>query len=211
MTNVALLFTFLFFLPVCVCAQDNNEEINTEMTDTQLSNDQQIFLSTRSDIKDHGKIILQWSCAALKAEQFFTIERSKNGKDFEVIGGIKGKKGQGIFEFTDERPSTTNNFYRIRSIDAANKEVFSKIISKGIATARFSSFYPNPVEKYLIVRTETPVEIKIVDQLNKVRISKQLEMGLQLVDVGQLEKGLYFITLFHKASNRVISDKLIKH
>jgi hypothetical protein len=27
----------------------------------------------------------------------------------------------------------------------------------------------------------------------------------------ELEKGLYFITLFHKASNRVISDKLIKH
>ena len=89
--------------------------------------------------------------------------------------------------------------------------IFSKIISKGIATARFSSFYPNPVEKLLIVRTESPVELKIVDQLNKVRISKQLEMGLQLVDVGSLEKGLYFITLYHKESNRMISDKLVKH
>jgi hypothetical protein len=207
MTNVTLLFTLLFFLPVCVCAQESN----SDLAEAESADSHQIFLISRSDIKDPGKIILQWSCAALKHEQFFTVERSKNGKDFEVIGGMKGRKGQGVFEFADERPSATNNFYRIRTINAENKEVFSKIISRGIATARFSSFYPNPVEKYLIVRTESPVEIKIVDQLNKVRISKQLEMGFQLVDVGQLEKGLYFITLVHKASNRVISDKLIKH
>ena len=67
------------------------------------------------------------------------------------------------------------------------------------------------IEKYLIVRTESPVELKVVDQLNKVRISKQLEVGLQLVDVATLEKGMYFITLFQKESNRLISDKLIKH
>jgi hypothetical protein len=207
MTNVTLLFTLLFFLPVCVCSQENTSDVS----ETESANSHQIFLTTRSDMNDHGKIILQWSCAALKDEQFFTVERSKNGKEFEVIGGMKGRKGQGIFEFADERPSNTSNFYRIKTIDSEQKEVFSKIISKGIATARFCRFYPNPVEKYLIVRTENPVEIKIVDQLNKVRISKQLEMGLQLVDVGQLEKGLYFITLFHKASNRVISDKLIKH
>ena len=175
------------------------------------ANSEEIFLTTKADGKDLKKIILQWSCASLASDQFFTIERSKDGKAFDVIGAIKGRTGQGVFEFTDEMPSPQNNFYRIRSTLPENKEIYSKIISRGVANARFCSFYPNPVEKYLIIRTESPVEVKVVDQLNKVRISKQLEVGLQLVDVGTLEKGMYFITLYQKESNRLISDKLIKH
>ena len=187
-------------------AQDNNQDPGNSGSNTD-----EIFLNTKTDIKDQKKIILQWSCAALSSDQFFTIERSKDGKDFEVIGAIKGRTGQGVFEFTDEMPSERNNLYRIRSVISENKEIFSKIISRGVANARFCSFYPNPVEKYLIIRTESPVEVKVVDQLNKVRISKQLEVGLQLLDVGTLEKGMYFITLYQKESNRLISDKLIKH
>ena len=206
MTKRALVFSLMFFVTLSVFAQQGNDESNSGDTAGE-----DIFLSTKTDIKDQKRIILQWSCAALASDQFFTIERSKDGKDFEVIGAIKGRTGQGVFEFTDEMPSAYNNFYRIRSVISENKQIFSKIVSRGVANARFCSFYPNPVEKFLIVRTESPVELKVVDQLNKVRISKQLEVGLQLVDVATLEKGMYFITLFQKESNRLISDKLIKH
>src|SRR5688572_20071066 len=204
MPKIILLCNLMLLMSVCLRAQDISDYPDVDHTE-------HILLITKPDVKEQKKIILQWSCPALASDQFFTVERSKNGKDFEVIGGIKGRAGEGVFEFADEMPSAFNNFYRIRSLISENKEIFSKIISRGISNARFSSFYPNPVEKYLIVRTESPVELKIVDPLNKVRISKQLEVGLQLVDVGNLEKGLYYITLFQKESNRLISDKLIKH
>jgi hypothetical protein len=206
MTKLILICGLVLFASANSVAQQNNQGPESGSPDSE-----DIFLTTKTDGKDQKKIILQWSCAALASDQFFTIERSKDGKEFDVIGAIKGRTGQGVFEFTDEMPSAQNNFYRIRSTLPENKEIFSKIISRGVANARFCSFYPNPVEKYLIIRTESPVEVKVVDQLNKVRISKQLEVGLQLLDVGTLEKGMYFITLYQKESNRLISDKLIKH
>ena len=205
MTKLFLICGLMLFVYANGFAQQDNQDPESS------SYGDEIFLTTKADIKDQKRIILQWSCAALSSDQFFTIERSKDGKDFDVIGAIKGRIGQGVFEFTDEMPSAQNNFYRIRSTLSENKEIYSKIISRRVVNVRFCSFYPNPVEKYLIIRTESPVEVKVVDQLNKVRISKQLEVGLQLLDVGTLEKGMYFITLYQKESNRLISDKLIKH
>ena len=179
-------------------------------TDFTAASIEEINLSTAIDPRDLKKIVLRWTCQPLADERFFTVERSKDGKNFDVIGGIKGRSGMVMFEFTDEMPSGFNNYYRVKSSVSANNYIYSKIISRGISAVQFCRFYPNPVEKYLIIRTESPVELKIADQLNNVKISKKVEVGLQLVDVSALENGLYIITFFQKESNRIISDKLIK-
>jgi hypothetical protein len=208
MANLTRFFILLFLPCFSAFSQDTSRLISS---DVQMLSSDQIHLNTRMDTKDPKRIILDWSCSPLESQQFFTIERSKNGNNFDVIGVIKGNKGQSLFEFTDEKPAHSNNFYRIKTVFSEDVPVYSKIVSKGVSIAQFFKFYPNPVEKYLIVRTESPIELKITDPLNKVRISKQLEVGLQLVDVNSLEKGLYIITVFQKESNRLITDKLIKN
>jgi len=201
--------TAISFCFLLACLGCQGQDSNGFIPDTAVVSE--IFLSAQPDAKDHKKIRLEWSGKPLKSDRFFTIERSRNAKDFEVIGVIKGKREQWHFEFIDEFPATANNFYRIKTMLSEEKTVYSKIISRGISVPGFARFYPNPAERYLIVRTESPVELKITDQLNKVRISKQLDIGLQLVDVNGLERGLYIISLFQKESNRVIIDKLMKN
>ena len=208
MTNLARIFILLFLPCFSAYAQDTAAIISSAV---QMASGDRVHLNTRLDPKDPKRIILEWSCTPLQSEQFFSIERSKNGNDFDVIGVIKGNKGQALFEFTDEKPGNSNNFYRIKTVFSEDVPVYSKIISRGVSIAQFFKFYPNPVEKYLIIRTESPIELKISDPLNKVRISKQLDVGLQLVDVNSLEKGLYIISVFQKESNRLITDKLIKN
>ena len=204
MKKLPILLTLVLLSSVQLFPQGNSfpgEAINLN---------EEIYLTTSPLQRDPKKIYLQWSCSPLESERFFTVERSKEGKVFEVIGVIKGRAGESVFDFTDELPAVFNNFYRIKAGNSENNFSYSKIISKGISAVQFCRFYPNPVEKHLIIRTESPVELRISDQLNNVRISKKLEIGPQLIDVSTLENGFYIITIIQKESNRIITDKLIK-
>ena len=72
-------------------------------------------------------------------------------------------------------------------------------------------FYPNPVDKLLIVRTEHTVDIQILDPSGTVLLSKRLQSGLQVVNVSALEKGVYVLRVTDKESNRAISRQLVKN
>jgi hypothetical protein len=169
-------------------------------------NGDQIHLSAVAD--KHQKVVLQWSCTVETIDNYFTVERSIDGKAFEVIGVIKLKALYAAF--TDEKPALTKNYYRVKAASSQGKTIYSKVAGVNVSRIGSLKFYPNPVQKILIVRTESAVELKISDVSGKLRMSRQIPVGLQLVDVGSLEKGLYIITLYHKESNTVMTEKLLK-
>jgi len=72
-------------------------------------------------------------------------------------------------------------------------------------------FYPNPVDKLFIVRTEHSVDIQILDPSGTVRLSKRLQSGIQVVNAGMLERGVYILRVTDKESNRAISRQLVKN
>ena len=142
---------------------------------------------------------------------FYIIERSNDEKQFEVIGVIKAGAMATSFEFLDENPFTSKNYYRIKMPVSDDKTIYSQIITAGIAGRIFCKFYPNPVDNLLILRSDYTIELKITDETGKIRIFKELRPGLHTVDVSFLEKSIYVITIFQQESNRVISKKLIKN
>jgi hypothetical protein len=170
-----------------------------------------VLLRTVPDLKENKKIKLEWNSNLESDQNFYAVERSFNSKDFETIGLIRGRSLQSTYFFTDENPSSKNNFYRIRVSFPDGKIFYSRIISCGIAPEQFCKFYPNPVERILILRPEATVEIRITDQSGKNRINRLVDQGLQLLDVSALEKGFYVITIYQRQSNRVITEKLVKY
>jgi hypothetical protein len=72
-------------------------------------------------------------------------------------------------------------------------------------------FYPNPVDKLFIVRTEHSIELDILDPSGAVRISKRLQPGIQVVNATTLEHGVYILRVTDKESNRAISRQLVKN
>ncbi|MEO5997644.1 MAG: T9SS type A sorting domain-containing protein [Chitinophagaceae bacterium] len=169
-----------------------------------------IFLSSKPLVKDN-RILLQWKSSGLEKSGFYIIERSIDEKVYEVIGVIKAGEVGDAYEFLDEKPSRSKNYYRIKMPLTDKKTVYSHTITAGIAGSIFCKFYPNPVDKLLILRSDYTVELKITDETGKVRILKQLQPGLQSVDVSSLEKNIYIITISQQESNQVISKKLIKN
>jgi len=71
-------------------------------------------------------------------------------------------------------------------------------------------FYPNPVDKVLIIRSESGVELLISDRFGKPLITDKFPAGLKVIDVSALEPGIYVITLFQKETGRQLTEKLVK-
>jgi hypothetical protein len=80
-----------------------------------------------------------------------------------------------------------------------------------ISGSQVFRFYPNPVDNLLIIRTENPVEVSIVDAGGKSRLNQSVSAGLQTLNVASLEKGVYLIRIFNRQTNQLQQEKLIKN
>ncbi len=161
-------------------------------------------------VKDNYKASLRWKVNGnSNDESFFTIEKSFNNLDFVVAGVLKKSPGEWT-EFLDESPAQGKVYYRIKQTSGNLTPVYSQTIAVSLSGEAFCKFYPNPVDKVLIVRSELPVDIQIADRFGKQLLASHQDAGLKLVDVSTLEPGIYIITLFQKDANRIITEKLIK-
>jgi hypothetical protein len=156
-----------------------------------------------------NKALLRWKSDSIPAaESFYAIERSSNGIDFNPIGITKNISG-GWFEFLDDAPVKGKLFYRVK-LSTTQASYFSETIAATPSADASCKFYPNPVDKVLIVKSELNVDVQIADASGKPLITERLPGGLKVLDVSGLEPGIYVITLFQKETNKLVTDKLVK-
>jgi hypothetical protein len=169
---------------------------------------------TVSDISasnlDRGKLQLTWKLAG-DAPQFFSIERSNDGKNFETVGVINKLGVQKTFQWIDEAPKNGRSFYRLRYSFREGESLYSKTLSASITAPPTYKFYPNPVDHVLIVRSDTPIDVQISDATGKIRITQPRVQGIHTINVSSLEKGIYLIRFSNKLTSVMFQEKLIKN
>ncbi len=115
----------------------------------------------------------------------YSIERSANGKQYssiKVLAPAINDGGRADYSFTDAKPFSGNNLYRIKSVETNGKISYSAIArvdldAKGLAL----TIAPNPV--------------------------KATELGLQVTN---LPAGNYKIRIFNNNA-QVVGEQLLKH
>lgn len=160
-------------------------------------------------VKDNSKVLISWKPGSSRVD-FYSIERSVNGGAFETIGVIK-QSSESVIDWQDELPMAGKDQYRIRCTLADGSQRYSATSSAIIAGNIAFRFYPNPVDNVLIVRSENPVDIVIIDGNGKTRISQNQLSGLQMINVSSLEKGIYLIRVYNRFLNTQIQDRLVKN
>jgi len=156
-----------------------------------------------------NKALLRWKSDSLPApESFYVVERSSNGVDFSLVGITKNITA-GWFEFVDDAPAKGKIFYRVK-LSTGQHSYYSPVIAANPSADASCKFYPNPVDKVLIIRSELSVEVQISDSYGKPVIADKLQGGLKVIDVSSLEPGIYVITLFQKETNKLVTEKLVK-
>lgn len=101
---------------------------------------------------ENNKVTLKWETATELNNDFFAIERSKDGLEFEQLSKIKSKSKDGNstinlnYSYIDENPLDEESYYLLKQVDFSGKFTYSKIISVTFNKQYNISFltFPNP-------------------------------------------------------------------
>lgn len=162
-------------------------------------------------VKERTKVVLNWRLSRGGGTEFVAVERSVNGRDFEMVAILKQASSGDWYEWVDDSPAKGKNAYRIRHAGRTGVDRYSLIASTLIAGDISFKFYPNPVESILIIRSEHASDVQIIDARGSVRLSQSGVHGLQTINVATLEKGMYVLRVANKVTGTVTQEKLLKN
>jgi hypothetical protein len=169
------------------------------------------FVSFTAVVRESNKVLLQWDVDSAMEGDYFVVERGQDGSHYETIGALRSTGTRDRYELTDIAPPNGPNFYRIKYTGQSSRFFYSKAMQLSLSGEVDFKFYPNPVDKLLIVRTEHSIDIQVLDAAGSVRISKRLQPGIQVINASTLERGVYILRVTDKESNRAISQQLLKN
>ncbi len=196
----------------CVCSAQRSPEMLDSPANPHLRQvGDSSIVRFSANIKEANKVWLQWDLDSAVDGDYFIIERSQDGVHYENIASLESSATRSHYELTDQAPPNGTDFYRIHYAGQSGRSQYSKPMALSLSGEVDFKFYPNPVDKLFIVRTEHMIDIEIVDAEGAVRISKRLQPGIQVINASVLERGVYILRVTDKESNRAISSQLVKN
>ncbi|MGI8892966.1 MAG: T9SS type A sorting domain-containing protein [Bacteroidia bacterium] len=98
---------------------------------------------------NNNKVIVNWITASETNNDFFTVERSAEGKEFTLLTKVKGagnSSSENKYSFTDHSPLNGNSYYRLKQTDYDGKtEIFNPVAVKiNRQIIKDLTIYPNP-------------------------------------------------------------------
>lgn len=143
---------------------------------------------------------LNFSTASETNNEYFTIERSADGRNFDAIGHIEGAGNSNqllYYTFTDENPLSGISYYRIAQTDFDGKYSYSDIRSVRhtiigsniVITPRASD------GRYDIVTNLEQYDVSVVNSAGQ-EVSHYTDFhGTQSVGIETLQAGVYFFRI----------------
>lgn len=152
-----------------------------------------------------------WTTASEVNNDFFEIQRSADGHNFETIGLVDGTgstSSYSNYNFTDAGPLQGLNYYRLRQNDYNGNFEYSEIVKVEVASVTYS-VYPNPVkEKYYLKLDEADKSgtqiIQLHNALGEIVFSKRIgenEKSVELDRAG-FPAGNYFLSVIKNGEKR---------
>lgn len=157
--------------------------------------------------------VINWSTFSELDNDYFSIQKSKNGIDFETIATIQGAgTTQSELEYTwrDKSPSIGINYYRLVQTDFnGDREVFD--MQKTDCTfEEVSSIYPNPFNNEFILNSKFNGTLTVTDDKGKIVLENLISSGQNNIQVNDLSPGVYMAIVIFENGERAV-HKLMKY
>lgn len=160
------------------------------------------LVSFESEKKANHQVLLKWVTASESNNDFFTLERSVNGKSWETIGEIPGAGFSSTllnYEFLDDNVKRNQTYYRLKQTDFDGKYAYSNVLLVDLdkSFGNVLSIYPNPTVQFVNVNSirRNLGNIQLVNALGQdvtssVNVSV-LSTNAAQVDLSNLPRGNY--------------------
>jgi hypothetical protein len=164
-----------------------------------------VDLLTFEGVKGNKNVKLRWKTASEKNNDYFVIEKSRDGQTFEDMIKVssKGASSEVLnYETLDNTPSAGMNYYRLKSVDKGGQIATSKVVSVAFVEKIKLTVYPNPtttskINVELTSDRDDRIDFEVVDIVGRTvhTMSQNVTNGLNTIafDNLSISKGLYFI------------------
>ncbi|MCC7301196.1 MAG: T9SS type A sorting domain-containing protein [Bacteroidia bacterium] len=174
----------------------------------------------------NGAMLIEWVTGSETNNDFYTLERTSDGVNFEIVAIIDGAgttSQMSFYHFTDETPLPGISYYRLKQTDENQTETWSDLIAANCESSGDLGItvLPNPstgTNLVIQVRTEseTPVIVSIVNNLGQKILSEQVvtdKNGVVFLNVELPEEtsaGVYLVNAVsatHQYSSKLVIRK----
>ncbi len=181
---------------------------NVAITSTPLS----IELNTITAINAGLRNRIDWNTASEDAGDVFTLERSSDSRNFEVIATIDGKGEASSYSYWDEQPLPGVNYYRLRMTDANGVNTYSRTVFATVKGQFVVSAFPNPAEDQVTIKVSgtqaANASISLMDVSGKLVRKIEEPAAVTVIDLSEVVSGVYFVRYSDDQHTETI--KLIK-
>lgn len=173
---------------------------------------------------DGRTVKMKWATAAEINNEYFTLERSEDGINFEEIGRLPGSgntSNRRDYEYVDESPLNGESYYRLRQTDYDGKfEVFDPdhvYLKKKVIDESALNVWPNPFEEYFDLEIQSEesgkLDISLLSMDGKLIRDESMQMDAPgtrwtFHDGNSLIPGTYILRI--QCNDEVVSRKLIR-
>lgn len=172
--------------------------------------------------KKNGKSLINWKVASEKNLNFYQLERSNDGVIYSNIYEMKPKSyainEKVSYDYTDERPFSGVNYYRLKAVDRNGEYKYSKVVSLDFGTILRGKAYPNPFSTDISIEMDInknagEVFVEIFDMVGKQiyfkKIAAETERMTIPIPTTDLPDGSYVIRVKNGAN--IWQHKIVKN
>lgn len=164
-------------------------------------------------VKSLNSALLKWTTATETNSDYFVIEHSTNGIDFEKIGQLPAAGNSNelrTYTYRHTQAQEGNNYYRLNEVATDSRSTYSHIITLKINEISHGTIdvFPNPVmdKTQLYIHnhrdTDYTTQVFLYDVLGQCVRQQQSNLvpgeNQIAIDMSDLESGYYFITNVNK-------------
>ena len=187
---------------------DNNTANDLDWRDQVVQAFLPVELISFEGVPEGCAVRITWIAETEENFDYYLLEWSENGQNFEALEQIEGQgnQGRGAYQFSDAKASATN-FYRLKMVDLDGTFEYSEVImvKTDCGNEKEISVFPNPQlqdARYINLKWYSSKEeeiIAIMDQsgrvLRRMTLAVERNWNTLRLDISDLPAGMYFVKM----------------
>ena len=168
---------------------------------------------------EDSQVEINWQTALEIEADYFEVQRSANGSDFQTIDRVPAEGKPSSYETYDEEPLPGISYYRLKQVETNGKHSFSQVEKieierKVVKSLRIS---PNPTHlnsfANITAEEDTAATLKVISMQGMIHRNEsiQITQGFNkfALNVDRLSAGMYFVTVEDRQGRVIGQERLL--